>query len=433
MRLRRSLLVSVILLFVSDAFAQLIRQDAGTRLLIPSSARTGAFTSFLAVVNLDGQPNTIRVTSLDKDGIPTGTFTTTLPAFGRFRNADILGSLGAPIGSFGPIILESTNGVLFSAVSEVSSSQGPGGFFPGINTDTAWYDGYLAEVLDTGNPGSGATFRTNIGINNVGSTLATVSISAVGFSNSLSVTVPPNGLTQINSVLRELFSTGGAVANRSGHLRFVSNQPIIVWASKIENGTGDPSFQIGIAARVLPVIQNPISVPAIADVALAGQPDGATNFRDSAPLNSPVLALSNVLPGQSVNFAASGSVRTNSFTSAPSPDGNVSNLDSTSRTFGISRITGPAGALIGVFVGAATPNANSFPPDVDFSGSGRDLTILRPLLHQPFYIGTGTTSSGITKSIMAPSGATRLYLAVLDNGGENSNNSGAFTVTVSTQ
>jgi len=55
------------------------------------------------------------------------------------------------------------------------------------------------------------------------------------------------------------------------------------------------------------------------------------------------------------------------------------------------------------------------------------------LLHQPFYIGTGKTSSGITKSIISPSGASQLLLGVLDFGGQNNDNSGFFTVTVSTQ
>jgi hypothetical protein len=429
--------VALVLIFfcVGQGLAQVIRQDAGTKLLIPSSARTGSFTSFLAVVNLDGVPNSIRITSLNTDGIPTGTLTTSLQGFARFRSADILRDLGAPVGSFGPIIVESINGVLLTAVSEVSSSQGPGGFFPGINVDTAWYEGRLAEVIDTGDMGASGTFRTNIGVNNVSTRSATVTINIlgiVGATNSISITIPPNGMIQINNVIRSLLASG-SVTGRNGYLRFVSTEPIIAWASKIENGTGDPSFQIGIAARLDVQPPPPISLPAIADIALAGQPDGATNIRDSAPLNSPFLALSNVRPGQAINFDASGSVRSSSFASATTPDGNVPNPADTSRVFGISSITGPSGALIGVFLGLATPNANTFPPPADYTGSGRDLTILRPLLHQPFYIGTGKTSSGITKSIIAPSGASRLFLAVLDQGGFSNDNSGFFTVNVSTQ
>jgi hypothetical protein len=37
-------------------------------------------------------------------------------------------------------------------------------------------------------------------------------------------------------------------------LTITSNQPIHAWASKIENGTGDPSFQIGIGALAGTVI-----------------------------------------------------------------------------------------------------------------------------------------------------------------------------------
>ena len=43
---------------------------------------------------------------------------------------------------------------MLSAVSEVSSVQGPGGFFPGVNASSAWMQGYMAEVIDTGEVGT---------------------------------------------------------------------------------------------------------------------------------------------------------------------------------------------------------------------------------------------------------------------------------------
>jgi hypothetical protein len=49
-------------------------------------------------------------------------------------------------------------------------------------------------------------------------------------------------------------------------------------------------------------------------------------------------------------------------------------------------------------------------------------------LQQPFYIGRGT-SGDVIKSFIIPSGATRLFLGVLDNGGCNFDNSGGFSVT----
>jgi hypothetical protein len=63
--------------------------------------------------------------------------------------------------------------------------------------------------------------------------------------NSISTTVASNGLTQLESIVQRL---NGSAAVSGGYLRIVASQPIIAWASKVENGTDDPSFQIGIGA-----------------------------------------------------------------------------------------------------------------------------------------------------------------------------------------
>jgi hypothetical protein len=231
----------------SEAFSQQ-RLDAATKVLIPSSARTATFTSFLAVINLDSQDNAITITARRANGSVIGNpFSTVLSTGGRFRSTDILGQLGGGLGEFGPITVESTNGKFLSAVSEVSSVQGPGGFFPGVNVSNAWMQGYIAEVIDTGEAGSPGTFRTNLGLNTVTGTPANVTVTLRGATGqqlgSASVAVPGNGLTQFR--VRDSI---GALTGGNGYLTITSNQPIHAWASKIENGTGDPSFQIGIGA-----------------------------------------------------------------------------------------------------------------------------------------------------------------------------------------
>ena len=180
-------------------------------------------------------------------------FSTVLSAGGRFRSTDILGQLGGALGDFGPITVESTNGKILSAVSEVSSVQGPGGFFPGVNTSSAWVQGYMAEVIDTGEGGTAGTFRTNLGLNTVTATPANVTVTLRGASGqslgNANFVVPGNGLTQVR--VRDSI---GALNGTNGYLTITSNQPIHAWASKIENGTGDPSFQIGIGALAGSVI-----------------------------------------------------------------------------------------------------------------------------------------------------------------------------------
>jgi hypothetical protein len=142
---------------------------------------------------------------------------------------------------------------MLSAVSEVSSSQGPGGFFPGVNVANAWMQGYMAEVIDTGEGGAAGTFRTNLGLNTVTGTPANVTVTLRGASGqslgSANLTVPGNGLTQVR--IRDSIA---ALNGTNGYLTISSNQPIHAWASKIENGTGDPSFQIGIGALAGAVI-----------------------------------------------------------------------------------------------------------------------------------------------------------------------------------
>jgi hypothetical protein len=239
--------IAFLLVFgTADGLAQQ-RLDAATKILIPSSARTPSFNSFLAVINLDSQDNTITLTARRADGSVIGTKSIVLSSGGRFRSTDILGELGGGLGEFGPITVESTNGKILSAVSEVSSVQGPGGFFPGVNASSAWMQGYMSEVIDTGEGGTAGTFRTNLGLNTVTATPANVAVTLRGATGqslgSANFVVPGNGLTQVR--VRDSIS---ALNGTNGYLTITSDQPIHAWASKIENGTGDPSFQIGIGA-----------------------------------------------------------------------------------------------------------------------------------------------------------------------------------------
>jgi hypothetical protein len=247
------LVIAFLLVFgTADALAQQ-RLDAATKILIPSSARTASFNSFLAVINLDSLDNAITITARRADGSVIGTKSIVLSSSGRFRSTDILGELGGGLGEFGPITVESTNGRMLSAVSEVSSVQGPAGFFPGVNTSSAWMQGYIAEVIDTGEGGTAGTFRTNVGLNTVTATPASVAVTLRGAAGqslgSANFAVPGNGLTQFR--VRDSI---GALNGTNGYLTITSNQPIHAWASKIENGTGDPSFQIGIGALAGTVI-----------------------------------------------------------------------------------------------------------------------------------------------------------------------------------
>ena len=88
-------------------------------------------------------------------------------------------------------------------------------------------------------------FRTNLGINNLSSTPANVSITLVNNQGivvaSKTLSVDPKGLKQTNSVAQFL-SEGSLGDDIQGSLYLESDQPVYAWTSQIENTTNDPSL-----------------------------------------------------------------------------------------------------------------------------------------------------------------------------------------------
>jgi hypothetical protein len=223
--------------------------DVGVSLLIPSAAYSETFTSSLIIQNMSAFSTGVDISAYDTAGSLLGTLLRiNLPGRGRFWSSNILKDLGAPLGSFGPIRVRSDNNQMLSAVSEVRSGQGFGGFFPGQDISRAVNHAMILDVVDDGPRGVPNTFRTNLGLNVVGSWPARVTISLLNDSgqlagNTIATTVAGNGLTQLDGIVQRL---RGAAALTRGYLLISSDQLIIAWASKIDNGTDDPSFQIGI-------------------------------------------------------------------------------------------------------------------------------------------------------------------------------------------
>lgn len=255
--IRLSILTMTMASFLSSAFAQ-VRQDIGTKILIPSSARTNSFTSLLVVLNLDNEQNQITITARDNGGNVMGQKNENIPVGGEFRSADILQELGVGLGTSGPITVESTNNKMLSAISEVSTTfqvngvtTGAAGFFPGVNVATAWKLGFMPEVLQGSDPDkpTAVTYRTNLGLNAAAGAAASVTITLRDSAGAqqgspMNVTVPANGMMQLNGIVSTLLGGGQG----AGYLRISSDQPIIAWASKITNVSNDSSFEIGVAA-----------------------------------------------------------------------------------------------------------------------------------------------------------------------------------------
>ncbi len=103
------------------------------------------------------------------------------------------------------------------------------------------------------------------------------------------------------------------------------------------------------------------------------------------------------------------------------PDGHSGNMtsDAVYDDFGISTVSAPKAALIGVFLDAATPVYGTAAPSILTAGSS-DMTT--PLLKQSFFIGSSLDG------IAVPTGATRLFFG-FHNGHEWWNNDGDMTVS----
>lgn len=173
-----------------------------------------------------------------------------------------------------------------------------------------------------------------------------------------------------------------------------------------------------------------VRVPGTANPKLAGAPPGtlSADGRDTVPAQSPAqvfgldLTAGAVLRFPSVvgavGFAPGRSVGPEgSFVGGNGPEN------------GISGVTAPFEALLGVFVGPENPVPLPAPGSLSFATTAsRDYLSLSPLLRQVFFIGDGRTGGGVVQEVVAPEGATRFYLAVHDGSGWF-NNVGAFTVT----
>ncbi len=204
------------------------------------------------------------------------------------------------------------------------------------------------------------------------------------------------------------------------------------------------SRQLGVlSAALITLTVAALSAPARASVILtipgtdnpwlAGQPNGATSGTvypipyDSAPKNSPAQYPFPINPFDIFQFSATGATSTDGegfhFTSrsSPNPDGSEN---------GIGNITAPVDALIGVFLDAGNPATEGTPPPpLNFgTNASLDFTNLTPALNQPFFIGNGTTSGGVTQTFVAPAGATRLFFGPMDQYNW-SDNLGQFVLT----
>jgi hypothetical protein len=140
--------------------------------------------------------------------------------------------------------------------------------------------------------------------------------------------------------------------------------------------------------------------------------------------------------GDSFQISATGTASwqlwgTSSYAPLVGPDGdNWYQTGSNPGEFpGISDSNLPGSALIAVFITDAEPSGPK-PVGLDFSSpASRDYLTISPQLGQVFFVGDGKTSAGVQQTIVAPPGATRMFLGFAD-GHCWRDNTGGFTTTV---
>jgi hypothetical protein len=174
-----------------------------------------------------------------------------------------------------------------------------------------------------------------------------------------------------------------------------------------------------------------VNVPATANPYLAGMPS-RTNARmgDEAPQQSPVLVERTLSHAVAVTFTALGAVQhtPDCPPECYGPNGAEQTSHRGGAEHGISDVTAPMNALVGVFLSDDRPDRSDAPHPLDRRAMRRDNEIL-PKLKQVFFIGDGRTRSSTLRRFLVPAKATRLYLGVMD-GYEWNNNTGSFTLSI---
>jgi uncharacterized protein len=223
-----------------DANVMLASDETASHILIPSSVASQRYTSGLVVVNTSAVASVLKITIRNAQGTRLGTLNAVpIAAQGAIHFKDIFreAEIDSGGGVFGPIEIESSSGSQMQAVLLIRTSERTGGFLPGVNLERGARNLLLPYVEDS------ADVRTNLGLNNPGVAAASVSVSLVtpeGIVSSRQFSLPPNSLTQLDSVVRFL----GNEATREGWIRVTADQDIFAWVSLIDNQTQDPALSV---------------------------------------------------------------------------------------------------------------------------------------------------------------------------------------------
>ena len=230
----------------ADPSLELARSDGAARVLLPSSVSNEQFSTRLTVINTSATDGQVSLRIRDGAGVlQASLLNQPIAGYGYLFFEDIHQAAGLTK-TFGPIEIEAHNGIRVLAMEQIVSNQRTAvqrtaAYLEGVDTATAGRSLVLYSVEN-------ADFRTNLGINNLGTAAANVTVWLVDKNGvqlgSLTTTVPAGGMRQINRVNLALgFASPGA--SLEGTLRLEADQNIVAWTSQIDNLTQDSSLVVG--------------------------------------------------------------------------------------------------------------------------------------------------------------------------------------------
>jgi Flp pilus assembly protein TadG len=172
---------------------------------------------------------------------------------------------------------------------------------------------------------------------------------------------------------------------------------------------------------------------------LAGMPGGSVvtaydgnTTNATAPANAPVAMTGlPITAGASLYFRQTNGQTSYANASNYDPDGNQGFIVQQRLANGINSTKAPLNSLVGIFLDNRAPNTYAAATAMDFSTTAsRDFDTLAPALKQVFFIGDGMNSSRELQEFVVPTGATRLYIGIMDEKGWWWDNTGYIQTSV---
>jgi PKD repeat protein len=281
------------------SFAAAARADV----VVPSSAfasgaNSAEFHTDARIFNPTTSPVTVTPLFYNEAAggaeVPSVPPTIVIPARTQVSYDNVLASLfGLAKGVFGPIRFQTTAAILVSTgvnnVNACGNGSVSGQWLPGIDQSLALRAGTLLQLAASADAGTG--YRSNVVFTNPGASSATVSANlrkgdGTLISSASIGPLGPNGWTQIGG-LSAWLPAPNTITDTNLWLEFTSDQPVLSFASVINNASGDP-FAIVMTAE--PNVSAPAPVAAYTVAPASPSTGQAATFTDTSS-NAPTLQL----------------------------------------------------------------------------------------------------------------------------------------------